>query len=69
MRVVIAFLLWCALFVLCWPLALLALVAFPFVWLIALPFRLVGVCVQALFATLAAILTLPARLLGWRMAG
>ncbi|HEY0333641.1 MAG TPA: hypothetical protein VGC74_08025 [Stenotrophomonas sp.] len=57
---------WCLLFVLCWPLALLALVAWPFVWLIALPFRLLGITLSAVFAFLQALLFLPARLLGWR---
>ena len=55
---------WCLLFVLCWPLALLALVLAPLVWLIALPFRLLGVCVAATFAGIKAVLFLPARLLG-----
>jgi hypothetical protein len=58
------FLLWCLLFVLCWPLALLALVAWPFVWLLSLPFRLVGITFGALFAFLRALLFLPARVLG-----
>lgn len=57
---------WCLLFVLCWPLALLALVAWPFVWLLLLPLRLVGVTFTALFAFLGALLSLPARLLGAR---
>lgn len=57
-------LLWCVLFVLCWPLALLALVLWPLVWLLTLPFRLVGIACDALFATLRALLLLPARLLG-----
>jgi hypothetical protein len=57
---------WCLLFVLCWPLALLALVLFPLVWLISLPFRLLGMVLGALFAFLEAVLFLPARLLGWR---
>jgi hypothetical protein len=57
---------WCLLFVLCWPLALLALVAWPLVWLLLLPFRLIGVTFSALFAFLGALLFLPARLLGWR---
>ena len=61
-----AFLLWCVLFVLCWPVALLALVLWPLVWLISLPFRLVGITFEALFALLRAILMLPARLLGHR---
>ena len=58
-----AFLLWCILFILCWPLAFLALVLYPIVWLLTLPFRLVGVAVQGVFALLAAILCLPVRLL------
>ena len=57
---------WCLLLVLCWPLAVLALVLWPFVWLVSLPFRLVGVTFEALFALLRAILFLPARLLGYR---
>ena len=52
-----------ALLVLCWPLALLALILYPFVWLVLLPFRLLGVTVDAVFALLKAILFLPARLL------
>jgi hypothetical protein len=59
---------WCLLFVLCWPLALLALVLFPVVWLISLPLRLIGISVEALFAFLRAVLLLPARLLGVRKA-
>ena len=57
-------LLWCLLFVLCWPLALLALLLWPLVWLISLPFRLIGISVEAVFALLRALLMLPARLLG-----
>lgn len=57
---------WCLLFVLCWPLALLALLLWPMVWLLSLPFRLVGVTLEALFALLRALLFLPARLLGYR---
>ena len=60
------FLLWCLLFVLCWPLALLALVLYPLVWLMCLPLRLIGISVGAVFALLAAILFLPARVLGGR---
>ncbi|HEX7616588.1 MAG TPA: hypothetical protein VF554_15090 [Thermoanaerobaculia bacterium] len=60
------FLLWLILFCLCWPLALVALVAFPFVWLILLPFKLVGIAVGGVFAFLKALLLLPARLLGAR---
>jgi len=59
----VKFLLWCILFVLCWPVALLALVLYPFVWLILLPFRLVGITVGAVFDLLHALLTLPARVL------
>ncbi|HZT36579.1 MAG TPA: hypothetical protein VFA28_01685 [Bryobacteraceae bacterium] len=55
------FLLWCLLFVLCWPLALLALVLYPIVWLLLLPFRLVGIAVGGVFALLWALLTLPLR--------
>jgi len=58
-----AFLLWCILFVLCWPLAVLALVAYPLVWLLSLPFRIVGITLHGVFALLSAILLLPVRLL------
>lgn len=57
---------WCLLLVLCWPLALLALVLWPLAWLLSLPFRLVGITFEALFALLKAMLMLPARLLGHR---
>lgn len=57
------FLIWCLLFVVCWPLALLALVLYPFVWLITLPFRLVGIAVGGVFALLKALLYLPSRVL------
>lgn len=60
------FILWLLLFIVCWPLALLALVLWPIVWLISLPFRLVGITFEALFALLRAILLLPARVLGYR---
>ena len=60
----VKFLLWVLLFVLCWPVALLALVAYPFVWLLLLPFKLVGIAVGGVFAFLKALLFLPARLLG-----
>jgi hypothetical protein len=62
----IKFLLWCILFVLCWPLALMALVLYPLVWLLLLPFRLVGIAVGGVFDLLRAIITLPARALGGR---
>ena len=58
--------LWLLLFVVCWPLALLALILWPIVWLISLPFRLVGITFEALFALLRAILMLPARVLGYK---
>jgi len=60
---VAGFFLWCILFVLCWPLALLALIAYPLVWLITLPFRIIGITVHGVFALLSAILFLPVRLL------
>jgi hypothetical protein len=60
----LAFIGWLILLVLCWPLALLALVLWPLVWLISLPFRLVGITFDALFALLKAALFLPARVLG-----
>jgi hypothetical protein len=62
------FLLWLLLLIFCWPLALLALVLYPFVWLLSLPFRLVGVAVEGVFELLRAILMLPARVLGARPA-
>jgi hypothetical protein len=60
----LTFLLWLLLFVVSWPLALLALVLYPLVWLLLLPFRLVGIAVGGVFAFLKAVLYLPARLLG-----
>ncbi|MBD9370425.1 hypothetical protein [Xanthomonas sp. XNM01] len=66
MKTLIALLGFCLLLVLCWPLAVLALLLWPLVWLLSLPFRLVGITFSAAFALLAAVLTLPARLLGWR---
>lgn len=57
---------WCILLVLAWPLALLVLLAAPLIWLIALPFRLAGLVIEALFALLKSLLFLPARLLGHR---
>lgn len=58
-----AFLLWCILFVLCWPLALLALLAYPLVWLLTLPLRIVGIAVGGVLSLLSALFFLPARLL------
>ncbi len=59
----IGFLLWCILLVLCWPLALLALVLYPLVWLVLLPFRLLGIVVTGVFAFLRGLILLPARVL------
>ncbi len=61
------FLLWLLLFILCWPLALFAIVLYPIVWLLTLPFRLVGIAVGGVFELLRAIVLLPARLLGARV--
>ena len=58
------FLLWCILLVLCWPLALLALLFYPVIWVLMLPFRLLGITVDALLGLLRALLRLPARVLG-----
>lgn len=58
-----AFLLWCVLFVLCWPLALLALVLYPIVWLLLLPFRIVGIAVGGILELISALFMLPVRLL------
>jgi hypothetical protein len=60
----ITFLLWVLLLVICWPLAILALLLWPLVWLISLPFRLLGIAVEGVFDLLRAIITLPARVLG-----
>lgn len=60
------FLLWLILFVLCWPLALLALLFYPIVWLLLLPFRLVGIVVSGVFELIKGVIFLPARLLGQR---
>jgi hypothetical protein len=58
-----AFFLWCLLLVFCWPIALLALIAYPFVWLILLPFRIVGIAVHGVLAFLRALFFLPVRVL------
>jgi hypothetical protein len=60
---VVGFLLWCLLFVMCWPLALLAVIAYPLVWLMLLPFRLLGIAVHGVLAIVLAAVLLPARLL------
>ena len=59
----IKFLLWCILLIFCWPLALLALVLYPLVWLLLLPFRVVGIAVDGVLELVWAIITLPARML------
>ena len=65
-KVLFFFLGWCLLFVLSWPIALLALVLAPLVWLLSLPLRLLGITLGAVFALIKALLMLPARLLGSR---
>ena len=62
------FLVWCLLLVVCWPVAVLALVLYPIVWLLLLPFRIAGIAVGGVLDLLRAMLTLPARLLGGRRA-
>lgn len=57
------FLLWCLLFVFCWPLAILAVVAYPVIWLLLLPFRLIGIAVHGVLQVVAALMLLPVRLL------
>ena len=57
------FLLWCILFVLCWPVAVLALVLYPIVWLLTLPFRIVGIAVGGVLALIWSLITLPVRIL------
>jgi hypothetical protein len=64
----LTFLIWIILFIFCWPLALIALVLYPFVWLLTLPFRLIGLTVNGLFAFLKALITLPTRVLQGRKA-
>ena len=59
----LTFILWCLLFVLCWPLALLALVLYPFVWLLLLPFRLLGIAVEGVLLLVWSIVVLPFRVL------
>jgi len=61
-----AFIAWLILLVLCWPLAIIALILWPLIWLVLLPFRLIGITFEALFALLRAILLLPAKVLGYR---
>ena len=66
MKILILFVGWCILFVLCWPVAMLALILLPVVWLISLPLRLICITIAAAFALIRALLFLPARLLGFR---
>ncbi len=66
MNALILFVGWCILFVVAWPVALLALLLFPVAWVIALPFRLLGIAIEGVFALLRAIVLLPARVLGHR---
>ena len=66
MKTLLTLIAFCLLLVVCWPLALFVLVLLPLVWLLLLPFRLVGIVIEALFATIRALLFLPARLLGHR---
>ena len=61
---VLTFLVWVVLLMICWPLALLALVLYPLVWLLLLPFRLLGIAVEGVFALLRSVILLPARVLG-----
>jgi hypothetical protein len=63
MKTLLLIVAWCLLFVLCWPIALAALVLWPLIWLLSVPFRIVGVVAEALIAFLKAVLTLPARIL------
>jgi len=66
MKALVLFVGWCILFVLAWPVAVLALLLFPVVWLLSLPLRLIGITLDAAFALLRAVLFLPARVLGDR---
>jgi hypothetical protein len=66
MKILILFVGWFILFVLCWPVAVLALILLPVVWLVSLPLRLIGITIEAVFALIRALLFLPARLLGFR---
>ncbi len=65
MKLLVAIPLWFLLVVVCWPLALLALVLLPILWLLSIPFRVVGIAVRATLALLETLLFLPARILGW----
>lgn len=67
MRTLLTLILWAILLVLCWPLALLVLILWPFLWLLSIPFRVVGVLMDAILAFVKALLFLPARILGYRV--
>lgn len=60
----LSFLIWCVVLVLCWPLALLALVLYPIVWVLLIPFRLAGIAVEGVLALVRSIIMLPARVIG-----
>ncbi len=66
MKTLLALLIRAMLLVLCWPIALLVVIAWPLLWLISIPFRIVGIAIEAMLALLKAVLFLPARLLGYR---
>ena len=63
LHLMVKFLLWCVLLILCWPLALLALVLYPIIWILLLPFRIVGIAVEGVLGLLRGIFMLPARVL------
>ena len=65
MKALILFFAWCILLVLSWPVAILALILLPIVWLLSLPLRIIGITISAVLALIRAVLFLPARLLGW----
>jgi uncharacterized Tic20 family protein len=66
MKVLLLMIAWCVLLALSWPIALIALIAVPIVWLLSLPLRLIGVCVESILALLRAVMLVPARVLGHR---
>ena len=66
MKGLILFVAWCILLLLCWPVAILVLLLLPVLWLLSIPFRMVAIVLEAVFAFVRALFLLPARLLGWR---
>lgn len=66
MKTLLVLLLWAILLVLCWPLAFLVLILWPFLWLLSIPFRVIGILMEAILAFARALLLLPARVLGYR---